>query len=123
VPLGQTQGFTSVLAPLVTRTLPVVLPPQLAPSHQQRTTRFSAPPGFSWAELPAGGEENGGDFGRARLDIVRDPRDPHAVVVKRLVVFDEDVIPAAKYEAWRAWLQRVDRLMHKQLRLVATARP
>jgi hypothetical protein len=45
------------------------------------------------------------------------------VIVKRTVVFDLDVIPAAKYEVWRGWLQRIDRLMHKQLRLLATAHP
>jgi transglutaminase-like putative cysteine protease len=123
VSLGQTQGFTGTLASLVTRTLPVVLPPTLAPSHQQRRTRFTAPPGFTWDELPVGGDENGGDFGRAHLEIAKDPADARAVVVKRVVVFDQDVIPAAKYEAWRAWLQRVDRLMHKELRLLAPTRP
>jgi len=104
--VGQSQGYTSALAPLVSRTLAVVLPPQLAPSHQERTTRFTAPPGFAWPRLPDGGDENGGDFGRAHLDIVRDPRDPRT----------------ARYPLWRAWLQRVDRLMHKDLRLVETGR-
>ncbi len=94
-------------------------PRTLAPSHQTRTTRFTAPPGFVWAPLPAGGDENGGDFGRAHLEIARDRANPRTMVVKRGLVFDEDVIPAAKYPAWRAWLQRVDRLMHKQVRLIA----
>jgi hypothetical protein len=80
--------------------------------------RFTAPPGFVWAPLPAGGDENGGDFGRAHLDISRDARDARAIVVKRTLVFDQDVIPATKYPAWRAWLQRVDRLMHKEIRLL-----
>ena len=116
--VGQTYGLASTLAPLVTRTLPVVLPPTLAPSSQERTVRFTAPPGFVWAPLPAGGDENGGDFGRAHLDISRDARDARAIVVKRTLVFDQDVIPATKYPAWRAWLQRVDRLMHKEIRLL-----
>jgi len=120
--VGQSQGYTSALAPLVSRTLAVVLPPQLAPSHQERTTRFTAPPGFAWPRLPDGGDENGGDFGRAHLDIVRDPRDPRTVIVTRRMVFDQDVIVAARYPLWRAWLQRVDRLMHKDLRLVETGR-
>ncbi len=123
VSIGQSQGLTSNLAPLVTRTLPVVLPPTLAPSHQERRVRLSAPPGFVWAELPPGGDENGGEFGRARLEIARAPGNGGSVVVTRRVFFDEDVIPAAKYEAWRGWLQRVDRLMHKQLRLVPAGRP
>jgi transglutaminase-like putative cysteine protease len=119
--VGQLQGLTSTYAPLVVRTLPVVLPPTLAPSHQERETRFTAPEGFVWAPLPPGGDENGGDFGRAHLEIAPDPRDPRAIVVRRSVVFDEDVVPAAKYPAWRAWLQRIDRLMHKQVRLVPRA--
>jgi hypothetical protein len=119
--VGQLQGLASTYAALVVRTLPVVLPPTLAPSHQERTTRFTAPPGFVWAPLPPGGDENGGDFGRAHLEIAPDPRDPRAIVVMRSVVFDEDVITAAKYPAWRAWLQRIDRLMHKQVRLVPRA--
>lgn len=118
VSVGQTHGLATQLAPLVTRTLPVVLSPQLAPSHQDRTTRLTAPAGFAWASLPAGGDENGGEFGQAHLDIAPDPRDRRAIVVRRVLVFDEDVIPAAKYPAWRAWLQRVDRLMHKDVRLL-----
>jgi hypothetical protein len=98
------------------------LPPTFAPNHQRRTIRFTAPPGFAWAPLPSGGEENGGDFGLAHLEIATDPHDAKTLVVTRTLVFDQDVIPAAKYPAWRAWLQRVDRLMHKQVRLVHTAR-
>ncbi len=117
--VGPRDGLTSQLAPLVTRTLPVVVPPDNAPSHDDRTLRLRAPSGFVWATPPAGGDENGGDFGTAHLDIALDPRDPRTLVVKRTVVLDEDVIPVAKYPAWRAWLQRVDRLMHKEVRLVA----
>jgi tetratricopeptide (TPR) repeat protein len=117
--VGQSQGLTSKLASLLTRTLPVSLPPQLAPSHQERTTRITAPQGFSWASVPAGGDENGGEFGRAHLDLAKDPHDPRTLVVRRTVIFDQHVISAAKYPAWRAWLQRVDRLMHKEVRLRA----
>lgn len=120
--VGPPQGLASSLAPLAARLLPVVLPPTFAPNHQRRTIRFTAPPGFAWAPLPSGGEENGGDFGLAHLEIATDPHDAKTLVVTRTLVFDQDVIPAAKYPAWRAWLQRVDRLMHKQVRLVHTAR-
>ena len=120
VSIAQSQAYASQLASLVTRTLPVVLPAQLAPSHQSRTTHIVAPPGFRWAPLPLGGDENGGDFGRAHLEISRDPGSERAVLVKRMVVFDQHLIPASKYPSWRAWLQRVDRLLHKDLRLVAT---
>jgi len=119
--VGPSQGLTSKLAALVTRTLPVVLPSSLAPSHQERTMQLIAPTGFAWAPLPEGGDEDGGAFGRAHLELRRDPHDPRSVLVFRSVVFDQHLIPAARYGAWRAWLQRVDRLMHKDVRLVASS--
>ncbi len=118
VPLSPSGALAAQLAPLVRRTLPVSLPSQLAPSHQARTLRIVAPRGFRWGDLPAGGDENGGEFGRAHLAVERDARDPRALVVKRTVVFAEHLIPVDKYGAWRAWLQRVDTLMHKGVRLV-----
>ncbi|HEY2509749.1 MAG TPA: hypothetical protein VGI39_02800, partial [Polyangiaceae bacterium] len=87
------------------------------PSHETRTIRIVAPAGWRWEELPPGGDENGGDFGHAHLDIARDPRDPRAVLVTRKVSFDLDRIPVEKYGAWRAWVQRTDALMHRALRL------
>jgi hypothetical protein len=65
-----------------------------------------------------GGDENGKDFGHAHLDVKRDPKDARTVVVTRSVSFDMDFIPVDEYEAWRGWVQRVDALMHKGLRLV-----
>ena len=118
VPISRTMTLASQIAPLVTRTLPVQLPPYFAPSHETRTTRIVAPAGWAWGELPAGGDENGGDFGHAHLEIARDARDPRTVVVTRSVSFDLDRIPVARYAAWRAWVQRTDALMHKAVRLV-----
>jgi hypothetical protein len=37
-------------------------------------------------------------------------------LVKRTVVFDMSTIPLEKYDAWRAWLQRVDALLHRSVR-------
>jgi hypothetical protein len=113
VPITRGASLASQLAPLLERTLPVVLPPQLAPSHRDRTVRIVAPAGYRWADLPEGGDENGGPFGRAHLDITRDKKDPRVIVVRYLVVFDESFIPVEKYPAFRDWLQRVDRLMRK----------
>lgn len=118
VPLGRSNTLASDLAPLVKRTLPVVLPPQLAPSFESRTVRITPPPGFHWAELPAGGDEDGGDFGRAHLEVTREAGGG-ALLVKRRLVFNQSRIPVEKYEAWRSWLKRVDALTHKQVRLVA----
>ena len=100
----------------------MVLPPQLAPSHQARTVRVTAPAGFEWGALPPGGEENGGEFGRAKLDVSVDPKNPRVVVIKRTVVFDQHQIGVDKYPAWRAFIQRVDALMHKSVRAVPAKR-
>ena len=119
VPLSPSATLASTLAPLVRRTLPVALPPFLAPSHESRTIRIVAPKGFAWAaELPPGGDVNGAEFGRAHLEVAKDPRDVRAIIVKRTFVLDQSLIPVDKYGAWRAWLQRVDALMHKGVRLV-----
>ncbi len=120
VPLAESSTLTSQLAPLVKRTLPVVLPPGLAPGHQARTITIVPPAGFAFAELPPNGEVNGGEFGKARLDF---KRDKSAVVVTRSVVFDLATIPVDKYPKWRDWLQRVDGLMHRTVRLVPDGKP
>jgi hypothetical protein len=117
VPVAETSTLTSQLAPLVKRTLPVVLPPRLAPGHETRTITIVAPPGFAFADLPPGGDEPGGEFGKAHLEFAR-AAGKNAVVVKRSVVFDLSTIPVDKYAKWRAWLQRVDGLMHRMVRLV-----
>lgn len=116
VPLSPNQTLASTLAPLVKRTLPVSLPAQMAPSHQNRTMRITAPAGWKWGALPPGGEENGGEFGRAKLEVSVDPKDPRTVVVKRSVVFDLHLIPVEKYGPWRAFIQRIDALMHRSVR-------
>jgi len=117
VPLSPSQTLASQLAPLVKRTLPVTLPAQLAPRKESRTIRVVAPKGWKLEPLPQGGTEDGGAFGLAHLELARDPRDPQAVIVKRTVVFDKSAIAVDEYPKWRAWVQRVDALMHKSVRL------
>jgi hypothetical protein len=121
VPLSPSQTLASQLAPLVKRTLPVWLPPNVAPRKESRTIRVVAPPGYAFEALPAGGDENNGAFGRAHLELARDPRNASAIVVKRTVVFDRSVIVVDDYPKWRAWVQRVDALMHRTVRLVPAA--
>lgn len=116
VPLGDTVTFASQLAPLPKRTLPVVLPAYLAPRRDIRTLTIVAPAGFEFAELPPGGAENGGEFGKATLEIR--PGDAGSVIVKRTVIFDLSTISLEKYPKWRSWLQHVDALMHRTIRLV-----
>ncbi|WP_437588806.1 transglutaminase domain-containing protein [Sorangium sp. So ce1000] len=120
VPLSGASTMTSQLAPLVKRTLPVVLPPSFAPRHHNRTITIVAPPGYTFAELPPGGDENGGAFGRATISFAKVPG-KNAVVVKERVILDQSTIPVAQYEAWRGWLQRVDGLLHRMVRLVPVA--
>ncbi len=115
--LSPASTYSSQIAPLPTRTLPVQLPSYFAPSHQTRTMRAIAPQGMTWGELPPGGDANGGDFGKAHLEVSRDPKDPRALVIKRTVLFNMHLIPVDKYAAWRSWIQQVDALMHKEVRL------
>jgi hypothetical protein len=118
VPLSPSQTLASELAPLVRRTLPVWLPPHVAPRKESRSIRLVAPKGWKFEALPPGGDENGGAFGRAHLDIARDPSDAQAIVAKRTVVFDQSEITVQDYPRWRAWVQRVDALMHRAVRLM-----
>jgi hypothetical protein len=117
LPLSPSQTTASQIAPLVKRTLPVWLPSSMAPRKESRTLHVVAPKGWRFEPLPPGGEENGGSFGRARLEISVDPRDPQRVLVKRTMIFDQSAISVDDYPRWRAWVQRVDSLMHKGLRL------
>ncbi len=122
VALSPSQTTASQLAPLVKRTMPVWLPPYVAPRKESRTIRVVAPAGYRFEPLPPGGDENGGAFGRAHLEMARDPHDPQAIQVKRTVVFDRSEISVDDYPKWRAWVQRVDALMHKSVRLVPASR-
>jgi Transglutaminase-like superfamily len=121
VPLSPSQTTASQLAPLVNRTLPVWLPPYVAPRKESRTIRVVAPAGYAFEPLPPGGDENGGAFGHAHLDLARDPRDPRTVIVRRTIAFDRSEIAVEDYPKWRAWVQRVDALMHRSVRLVPAA--
>ena len=75
------------------------------------------PPSAAAVAPPPGGREAGGEFGHAELTLTRDPRDPRVLVAKRTVCLDQSVIPPEKYPAWRAFIQRVDALMHKTVRI------
>jgi len=120
VALSPPQTIASQLAPLVKRTLPVALPPFVAPRRESRRLRIFAPRGWTFEALPVGGDEDGGPFGRAHLEVARDSGDARAIVVQRTVVFDQSTVSTDEYPRWRAWVQRVDALMHKTVRLAPT---
>jgi hypothetical protein len=118
VPLSPSQPLAAQLAPLVRRTLPVRLPPHVAPRKETHTIRIVAPRGWAFEPLPEGGNEDGGPFGHAHLDVSRDPGDPRVIIVHRTWVCDESAIGVDDYAKWRAWIQRVDALMHQSVRLL-----
>jgi len=122
LPLSPSQTLASQIAPLVKRTLPLWLPPSVAPRKTSRTIRVTAPKGWTFEPPPGGGDESGGAFGHAHLDLTRDARDGQ-VVVRLKVVFDQSRISVDDYPKWRAWVQRVDALMHKSLRLTPAGAP
>jgi transglutaminase-like putative cysteine protease/tetratricopeptide (TPR) repeat protein len=119
--LSPSQPMAAQLAPQLHRELPVWLPPRIAPRQESRTVRVTIPPGWTLESLPPAGDEDGGSFGRAHFDAAKDSNDPNVIVVHRSIAIDLDRIEVKNYGAWRFWLQRVDALMHKSLRLSAAS--
>ncbi len=116
VPLFEAVTLTSQLAPLPTRSLPVVLPTEFAPWRDAYEIKMQAPAGHEIGALPRGGRESGGPFGDASLTITRRGRE---IVVRRELTLNAWMISPAEYPAWRRWLGRVDRLLHQSLRFRA----
>ncbi len=115
VPVLGTYSFMAAFAALPKRTLPLVLPAQLGPSHQRRTVTLFAPTGHTFKELPAGGEAKSAPFGSAKVTFK--PGKPGTVVIESEVIFDKSTITVAEYPAFRAWLEDVDALMRQSVRL------
>ena len=109
--------IAAVIAPLTVRTLPVELPPGLAPHHRKMTIEVVAPDGYAFASLPPDAEEDGGAFGKAKLTFKLSV-DKRKVTIRRDVTLAQSRIEVADYQRWRRWLQKVDALMHRGLRLV-----
>ena len=105
------------LAPLARRTLPVQLPPQLAPSHHDVTIEVALPDGFRLAALPPNDELAAGNLGTARQSFTLS-RDGKKLVIARSLRFDASRIEVVDYAKWRAWLRDVDRMLHRSVRLV-----
>jgi transglutaminase-like putative cysteine protease len=107
---------TSMLAPLTTRTLPVELPPSAAPQHRRLTMTIVAPASHQFAEAPPDGEADGGAFGKASLEFTLS-KDKRKLTVVRDVSLAQWRIPVAEYAAWRKWLQQIDGLFQRGVRL------
>ena len=115
VSIAPTASLTATLAPLIQRTLPVQLPPWLAPTHRTITVSVTAPQGYRFAALPPN-EALDSAFGStsAHFSLAKDKR--HATM-RHQVSFSRARIEVAQYPAWRSFLQRSDRLSQRALRL------
>ncbi len=120
VPTMGSFSFMSYYASRASRTLPVVLPPTIGPSHERRTVTLFAPAGWAFKELPPGGEAKGGPFGTARVSF-KPGKVKGTVVIESEVVFDKSTISVAEYPAFRKWLESVDSLIRQTVRLAPAA--
>ena len=114
VALAPPRPITTALAPLVRRTLPIELPPSIAPTHRRVTITLIAPKTHRFASLPPDGTANGdianGDpFGQASVTFELS-NDKRSVIVRRDVTLQRWQIGVAEYQAWRSWLQNTLRL-------------
>lgn len=115
VEISPPMPIASLLAPLPKRTLPVELPGAIAPHRQERVVRIIAPKGLSIATLPPNEIADGGAFGKAEVSYEQ-ISDTEAIM-KRSIGFASPRISVADYPAWRRWLQRVDGLLRRSIRL------
>ena len=109
-------NFTSQLAPLVIRSLPVRLPPSLAPTHHIMVIELVAPDSHRFATPPPDADHDGGKFGKAALSYKLSGT-KRKLTIKRHVAFHAAHIAVADYPAWRHWLRGIDRIMHRSVRL------
>ena len=109
--------ITATLAPLTKRQLPVELPPSIAPMHRRMTIDVVAPKSHVFADLPPDGTEDGGPFGKASVTFKLSPT-KRQVTITRSIAFERSRIAASDYLEWRRWLQGIDRLMQRAVRLV-----
>ncbi len=116
VAVAPPRPITSALAPLVKRTLPVELPPSVAPTQRRTIIKIVAPSSHRFVGLPANGVADGGAFGKATLVFERAP-DKRSVTVRREVTLTQWRISVAAYPAWRRWLQKIDGLLQRTVRL------
>jgi len=116
VPLSPNQTLASTLAPLVKRTLPVFAPAQMRRATKTRTMRITAP-AVKMGRAPARREENGGEIRPAKLEVfaIRRIRAGRGEAKRRLRSAPH---PRDKYAPWRAFIQRIRRLMHRSVRAI-----
>ena len=114
--VSPSRPLTTALAPLTKRTLAVELPPSIAPTRRLATIEIVAPVGFRFAPLPPTGNADGGRFGKATV-AMKLSADGRRVTVTRNVTLAAWRISVNDYPAWRRWLQSVDALLRRRVRL------
>lgn len=123
--LSRDVSLTTTYAPLTTRTLPLLLPPDTAPSHDIREFVVKAPAGFSLASVPRAGEVKAIPFGKASVATRKDARG--RLVVRRELSLDQHRIEPQDYPAFRKFLQDADALLRQSVRFAvepaANAKP
>lgn len=112
--LSRDVSLTSTYAPLAKRTLPLVLPPDTAPSHDIREFVIQAPAGFAPASIPRAGEVKSAPFGKAVVTTSRDAKG--RLVVKRELLLDQHRVEPQDYAAFRKFLQDADALLRQSVR-------
>ncbi|MBM4357965.1 MAG: hypothetical protein FJ096_07625 [Deltaproteobacteria bacterium] len=109
--------LTMQLAPLHERTLPVQLPANLAPSHHDVHVEVVVPAGYRVAAVPPDDSFVEPSLGSAKQTFRASP-DGRRLSLERSVRFDASHIQPDRYQAWRAWLRDVDRMLRRTVRLV-----
>jgi hypothetical protein len=106
--------LASKYAALPKRTLPVVLPPHVAPSTETHVVTVDAPAGFRLASPAYEESVSGGAFGNVHVKVARisDTR----ASIERTITFEANEIPVKDYEAFRAWLVKADSALRRGLR-------
>jgi hypothetical protein len=107
-------SMTSKYAAFPKRTLPVILPPNVAPSTSTHVVTVDAPPGYQLETQAFDLTESGGVFGSVRVTLRRESKT--RAVIERTVTFDESEVAVKDYEAFRTWLIKADALMLRGIR-------
>jgi hypothetical protein len=106
--------LASKYAPLATRTLPVVLPPQVAPSTETHSVTIEAPVGYKLETPDYEANEAGGAFGSVHVKVRK--LSERRALIERTTTFDQHEIPVKDYEAFRSWLVRADSILKRGVR-------
>jgi len=116
--LAPSTPITTLLAPLAKRSLPVELPPGIAPRHRRLHVEVLAPQGMRFAPAPPDVTVDAGDYGATTVTL-KVAKNGRRATIDRAIALKRARIPLADYAAWRRYLQRTDAALRRSLRLTA----